>query len=137
MYLSYSEYQNMGGTLDETAFNNVNFEAESYVDWYTYNRLQKEDVIPETVKKCIYHIITLVYNKMNALQEPDMTGESNTGIISSQSNDGVSISYSVLSASEVLKASKEEIGTSIDRYLNGVTNSLGQKLLYRGIYPNE
>lgn len=137
MYLSYAEYQNMGGTLDETAFNNVNFEAESYVDWYTYNRLQKEDNIPEQVKKCIYHIITLVYNKMNALQEPDMTGENNTGIISSQSNDGVSVSYSVLSASEVLKASKEEIGMSIKRYLNGVTNSLGQKLLYRGIYPNE
>ena len=39
MYLAYEDYQNMGGTLDETAFNDFEFEAETIVDWYTFNRL--------------------------------------------------------------------------------------------------
>ena len=36
MYLTYNEYREYGGTLDETAFADINFEAESYVDWYTF-----------------------------------------------------------------------------------------------------
>ena len=31
MYLTYEAYQNMGGTLDETTFNNYEYEAETIV----------------------------------------------------------------------------------------------------------
>ena len=34
MYLTYADYQNMGGTLDETAFNDFEYEAETIVNWY-------------------------------------------------------------------------------------------------------
>ena len=32
---------------------------------------------------------------------------------------------------------KNEINDSINRYLAGVVNSAGRKLLYRGLYPGE
>jgi hypothetical protein len=32
MYLTYSEYQDMGGTLDEVTFNDLEFEAEALVN---------------------------------------------------------------------------------------------------------
>lgn len=139
MYLTYQEYQNMGGTLDEPAFNDLEFEARTYVDWVTFNRLRNEEVIPERVKECIYHIIKLIQNKLEALNANPTSSEdsSGSGGILSQSNDGVSITFNRLTAKEVLDTMDKEITDAIERYLQGVTNSLGRKLLYRGIYAGE
>ena len=46
MYLTYDEYQNMGGTLVETTFEEYEFTAECIVNWYTFNRLTKETTYP-------------------------------------------------------------------------------------------
>lgn len=138
MYLTYAEYQSMGGTLDETTFNDFEFQARAQIDWYTFNRLQKEETLPEAVKRCMYHLIDLLFLSASASATP--AASPSTGVsasVSSQSNDGVSISYNVLSASEALQTAKEQIQSSIDMYLQGVMNSLGQKVLYRGVYPNE
>ena len=43
MYLTYAEYQEYGGTLDETTFNNLEFDAESTVNWCTFNRLKRPE----------------------------------------------------------------------------------------------
>lgn len=141
MYLSYEEYRNMGGMLDETAFSDFEYDARTYIDWYTFNRLENETEIPDKVKECMYHLI-----KILALQQELLNGgtsssgsESTAGIssIASQSNDGVSVSYNVVSAKDILDDTKTEIGSLIQRYLQGVRNSLGRKLLYRGLYPYE
>ena len=139
MYLTYTEYQNMGGTLNETTFNDYEFEAETVVDWYTFNRLHTETTYPEALKKCIYHLITLLDLKAQAMSAGSAEGsvDSSGKVVASQSNDGVSISYNVIAASELATLAKDEMGNSVKRYLNGVTNSLGQKLLYRGMYPGE
>lgn len=140
MYLTYDEYTEMGGTLDETAFIDLEYEARAYVDWVTFNRLWKEKEIPNRVKECIYHILKLIQNKMEALtplSESDADYEGADKNIVSQSNDGVSISYNVLSAKDIIKSSEDELQKAINRYLQGVRNSLGYKLLYRGIYPGE
>ena len=43
MYLTYEEYENMGGkTLEETAFEQFEFEARAHIDWWTFSRLQNE-----------------------------------------------------------------------------------------------
>lgn len=140
MYLTYTEYQALGGTLDETAFNDLEYEASTYIDWVTFNRLHGETLIPESVKRCVYHIIKLLYNKMVASCLPSEDGQSADGVnasIASQSNDGVSVSFNTVSAKDVIDSSKKEIQDVIKRYLQGVTNSLGRKLLYRGLYPDE
>ena len=154
MYLTYEEYQSYGGTLDETTFNDYEFEAEVLIDWYTFNRLQKEDAVPERVKRCVNKLIDLAKLKADMLimgkrvvsQTVDgvTTTTETSGNIIAQTNDGVSIQYSELRASELfnlLNGGNEFqpgiISDTINKYLYGVTNSLGQRVLYRGIYPNE
>lgn len=140
MYLTYTEYQNYGGSLDETTFNDLEYEAESYVNWYTFNRLKGETTIPEEVKRCLAYIISILKNKMDALHSSGESGGSSlyTGVgIASQSNDGVSISYNVLNAKEMIESSEDEIEDAMNRYLQGIRNSLGHRLLFRGIYPGE
>ena len=142
MYLSFDEYQDMGGTLDETAFNDIEFEAETYIDWYTFNRLWGQEEYPPRLKRCVYHIIRLIALKMNLMGQPITTEQqissaNNSPQIASMSNDGVSISYNIVSAHDALELTKKEVDKTIEQQLAGVTNNLGRKLLYRGIYPNE
>lgn len=137
MYLTYEEYQNMGGTLDETAFNDVEFEAESIINHYTFNRLKNEEEQPNEVKMLMMYLIRNILTARNSMESSTSAGEVSDKTIASQSNDGVSVSYNVLSQKDILDANAVNQFNAIHRYLNGVKNSLGQLVLYRGIYPNE
>ena len=141
MYLTYDEYLAFGGTLDETAFDNLEFEARTVIDWWTYNRLQNEEEYPEAVKRCMYKLITIIAMKQQAqLLDGTNTSNINTAVnagIIQQSNDGVSTTYNVMSAGEVIAQSEETIKTTVRMYLQNVRNSLGRKVLYRGLYPGE
>lgn len=140
MYLTFDEYLTFGGTLEETAFDNLEFEARTVIDWWTYNRLQNDTEYPEAVKRCMYKLITMIIQKQEAqvLDGPNstVTSSGRAGIMQ-ESNDGVSTMYNVLSASEIINQSQDEIKATIRMYLQNVKNSLGQKVLYRGLYPNE
>lgn len=142
-YLTYDEYSDMGGTLDETLFNTLLLDAQGYIDWYTFNRLWKEEwrteEVMERVKICVYQLIGLVAAKNNLLtpQGGNAGGINLNAQVSEQSNDGVSTTYAVLSGELLFAHAKKEIEESINRYLTGVMNSAGRKLLYRGLYPNE
>ena len=138
MYLTYEEYQNMGGTLDETAFNDFEFEAQTQVDWYTFGRLKNDTEFSEAVKRCMYALIRLLQDKQQAmlLGQTSADGTTQAGI-ASQSNDGVSVSFNTLSAHDLIDLSKSAIEETVQRYLQGVVNSLGRKVLYRGVYPDE
>ena len=139
MYLTYAEYQEYGGTLDETTFNDISFEASSLIDWYTFNRLQNDSIYPEAVKRCMYSIIKYIIaqQQVNGISNDSADNSGVVAGIASQSNDGVSISYNVLSAKDVVESGKAQIKQIIQQYLSSVVNSLGQKVLYRGVYPNE
>ena len=139
MYLTFAEYQEMGGKLDETTFNDYGFEAQCKIDYYTFNRLKNETVIPENVKRLMYRLISLIDQIQKASIVDGISGDSSTtqAGIASQSNDGVSISYNTLSAHDALDSLQTEIPKLVQQYLSGLTNSLGRKLLYRGLYPGE
>lgn len=138
MYLTFAEYNSMGGTLEETAFNNLEFQARAKIDWYTFNRLQNEEEQTEAVKRCVYALIDLFNTQAQAtnISATDGSGQIVAGI-ASQSNDGVSVSYNVLSARDGLEVVNGKIKETIQEYLQGVKNSLGQRVLYRGLYPGE
>lgn len=152
MYITYEAYTAMGGTLDETTFNDFEYEAECIVNWFTFNRLKTETTYPEELSRCMYALIKLAKLKADAMILGSQTTSTTEGgvtttvktdaTIASQSNDGVSVSYNSVSATDVfnkLKAFEQggEIETTVKMYLNGVKNSLGHKLLYRGTYPDE
>lgn len=139
MYLTYDEYIDMGGeTLEETAFDALEFEARTTIDWWTFNRLQNEEEYPEPVKRCMFALIKLIKDKQDSMvtdaQAEDGTKKAG---LTHESNDGVSASYNVISARSAVEMLKQDIRATIRMYLQGVRNSLGQKVLYRGIYPNE
>ena len=141
MYITYSEYEEYGGTLTETAFNDCELQAEMLIDWYTFNRLQNEKEYPEKLKKCMYVLIKYValQSGLDGTGGVDASGNVSVsgGSIASQSNDGVSTSYNVLSAQELIDNAKSKIEDIIKMGLQGVVNSLGRKVLYRGLYPGE
>lgn len=142
-YLTYEEYSEMGGTLDEALFSSLAFDAQSYIDWYTFNRLWKEswrtEEIMERVKICMYQLIKLLNTKANVIT-PDVSSTGGINVnaqLMSQANDGVSATYAVLSGNALYEKAKEEVDGCIKRYLSGLMNSIGQKILYRGLYENE
>jgi hypothetical protein len=140
MYLSYEEYQNMGGTLNETAFTDFEIGAEFWINWCTFNRLKVNTDIPDEVKKCVYKLIGIAQIQQQALSlgQP-IEGDTSTitSAIASQSNDGVSISYNTMSATTAYETAQEQVKQTVQMYLQGVVDDLGRKLLYRGLYPNE
>lgn len=154
MYLTYADYQNMGGTLDETTFNTFEYEAETIVNWYTFNRLKGETEYPEELARCMFRLIYLAKLEADALLlgkqvtvTKDAEGEvintaETSANIKSQSNDGVSVSYNSVDASDIFgalsKNSKDNpLMNTVFRYLQGVRNSKGYRLTYRGLYPDE
>lgn len=152
MYLTYDDYLDMGGTIeDETTFDDFAFEAECIINWYTFDRLKNDNKFDNNVKRCMYALIKLAQLKAAALASGSgvaiSSGSSTTtdGVqsqVAAYSNDGVSVSYNILSASEVFNALSattkgSEVDNLIKRYLQGVVNSLGRKVLYRGVYPDE
>lgn len=140
--LTYDEYTNMGGTLtDEDKFNLYEYEVESIIHWYTFDRLKNEETFSEDVKKCAYMLINLIIEKY-AVLNPSSAGEDSpsgsiVGQIASQSNDGVSTTYVTLSSYNLLTFCAKEINSVINYCLRNSVNSLGRKLLYRGYYPGE
>lgn len=148
MYLNYDEYKDYGGTLEEAEFQDLEYDAESTVNWYTFNRLKRPEwssvLRSEALKRCMYQLIR--WKQM----ETELLSASSGGIgfghgwvkeagITQQSNDGVSTSYNTLSSGDLMAyfngaKTKEDL---MQRYLNGIVNDLGQSILYRGLYPGE
>lgn len=153
MYLTYEDYVNMGGTLDETTFNTFEYEAETIVNWYTFNRLKGEKTYPDELAHCMYRLIYLAKLEADALllgkqttkttdAEGNVTTVETSAYIKSQSNDGVSISYNNVDASDLYNrlssmGKDNPLAQTVFRYLQGVRNSLGKRLTYRGLYPDE
>lgn len=147
MYLQYITYQRMGGTLDETTFEDLEYEAETIVNWYTFNRLKGEEKYPDELERCMYRIIHLLQLEYEALSlgksaSDDDENATSPEYIKSQSNDGVSASYSSVDASDLLDRllnhdKNNPFMNAVFRYLQGVRNSKGKRLTYRGVYPDE
>lgn len=116
-YLTYNEYKALGGLLDQTPFNLLEFEARKEVDKYTFNRLVNLETQKQEVKLCIYALIEQINsNKVNL-----------KGIVS-ENTDGYSISYTSKNASET----NQKTQNIIDTYLINCKLADGTPYLYRG-----
>lgn len=127
MYLTYDEYQTLGGTLDEAAFKTNESAAEysinSQAGGKTWRRLSKLDTTPEAVKTCVFRLVNFY----------DDIGKSNKRIASeSQTLGGQSESISYQSYSS--EDSKAETDDIIYTCLYG--GGYGW-LLYRGVLSDD
>ena len=133
MYLTYEEYKLYGGTADEATYNSIIYEAQACVDYATFNRLKNKVEIPVEVKVCLTNIINLVNRKYKLLLAQNEDDKE----IMRMSNDGVSVSYNTVSASDVISKVDYQIKQTIQLFLSGVKNSEGKLLTYRGLYKDE
>ena len=125
-YLSYEEYIELGGTLDEVPFNELEFECRRIIDSRTQNRLKNADEIPQEVK--------LLENKMiNTLQGYYVSLEKAQSGISSENTDGYSVSYiSSNQISQLIQGKIDVLQELISTYLFGVIVN-NEHLLYCGV----
>ncbi|MCR5504683.1 MAG: hypothetical protein K6E94_03845 [Elusimicrobiaceae bacterium] len=103
-YLTYDEYRGLGGTLDLTPFNLLEFQTRKEIELRTKGRLSNLDVteIPEEVKLCEYHLMSLVQ------QYAETMSKSNNGV-ASENIDGYSVSYlSPTNIQEIIKSKQKE-----------------------------
>lgn len=116
-YLTYQDYKALGGTLDLTPFNLLEFEARKEVDDCTYGRLKRLDTQIEDVKLCIMALM----NKIQKYNETD----------NGKSSESVG-SYSVTYNKPVNKDEKQERRSIINSYLSECKLEDGTPYLYRG-----
>ena len=121
-YLTYQEYKGLGGTLDLTPFNVLEFEARRRIDELTYNRLVGGENIPDEVKMCEFAIINKV---LKAYDEEIGRGKT------SESVGSYSVSYNS-DIKKLIEDKRLEIQDIISTDLFGVVYN-GEHILYGGV----
>lgn len=124
-YLTYSEYKNLGGTLNITPFNLLEFESRRQIDKRTFNRLVNESEIPDEVKLCMYHLIERINDYTSTNQ--------NINNVESENIDGYSVKYvSPAQISEVVISKNAELNDIIKTDLMGIIVN-DEHILYVGV----
>lgn len=137
MYLSFAEYQSMGGTLDMATFQRYDFEAEMLINRSTFNRLKNDAVIPTEVKNLVLVLLDIIDKKHQTLSMGASSESSGGTYITKQVNDGVETTYNSMSAASLFQMCRNETRQAISLYLSDTVNAKGQRVLYRGLYPGE
>ena len=120
-YLTYEEYQEIGGTLDLTAFNRNIDRACGFIDLHTQSRLQSVLEVSRMVKACVRDLVEYLANNMSS-------GKAVTS--KSQSSGGVSESESY--ATKTSEDINSEMLNIVYDYLATEKDDYGTPLLYRG-----
>lgn len=128
MYLTFSQYAEMGGTLTESEYPRACHRAEAEFDRRTFDRYKYADEMPERALWCIYELIETIGAGIKLYESADGHGP-----ITAASNDGVSESYGTSSAGEwqsvVLPA---RIAQIVNLYMDNEPVN-GRNATYRGI----
>ncbi len=112
-YLIYDEYQELGGTLSESAFKLLEFEARKEVDRLTFGRLISLPTQIEEVKLCVFKLIGVI--------------NENKSTIKNESVDGYSITLMDK------KDLESVLNGLIEKYLSECVLDDGTPYLYRGV----
>ena len=125
-YLTYDEYKALGGTIDQTPFNLLEFEARRKIDERTQGRLKNVVEMPQEVKMCMFSLI-------NSISSYSSCVSSNNKNIASESIDGYSVSYVTGGTlQEIVNSKNAELNDIITTYLFGVIVN-NEHILYLGV----
>lgn len=127
MYLTYSEYTEMGGSMDKHAFNRLEAKARAHLDRVTFGRLKNVESVSDSVKYCMYDLLT-------AVQADESNSAAAMGReIASMSNDGVSVSFVSGSGTGGAKAASARYAAIAKAWLANEVTACGVPLLYAGV----
>ena len=127
MYLTYDEYEDMGGGMDAALFPRFEAKARKRIDAMTFGRVRRDNPVRECVKNCMFELIQAMHED-----------ETNVGFsgreISSMSNDGVSVTYaSGNSQTGTQNGSGARYAGIVRTWLAGETDACGNNILYAGV----
>ena len=129
-YLTYNEYRLLGGTLDLTPFNLLEFEARKKIDERTQARLKCVDTIPQEVKICVFNLINII----KKYAESETSGNSEKNNIASESVGSYSVTYNTITldrVQEIVKSKNFELNNTINTDLYGVIVN-NEHIIYLG-----
>ena len=126
-YLTYSEYKKLGGTLERTPFNILEFKARQNIDKYTFGRLKNLSEQVDEVKLCDYEL-------MDTIQTFEDNNKKSKGL-SSESTDGYSVTYTDLT-NQLTDFQTNQIKNIIKTYLEQCKLEDGTPYLYIGVGGN-
>ena len=123
-YLEYDEYRELGGTLEQTPFNLLEFEARQNIDKYTFGRLKELETQSQETKLCVYKL-------MEVINSYSPSSGSQNKAVASENTDGYSISYATPSK-EFTTAKNSEIEGIVREYLVDCKLDNGVPYMYCG-----
>ena len=123
-YLSYEQYIDWGGELDEQSFNFAEIKARARVDALTMGRVARMAAVPEQVQAAMMEIIT-VDGTFSA------SAQASAPVAASFTTDGYSESYG--SAESRTAAIEKQLTGSILTLLDGVLDDNGVPLTFAGV----
>lgn len=117
MYLTYEEYQTLGGTLASVAFERFELLARGHVDRLTHGRVASDTTVRPAVKALVFEIVLF-------LADTDRNARSGT-----KSSSNMSVSATFLSDYEI----RVRIASLATSLLSEETTAEGIPLLYAGV----
>lgn len=116
-YLTYEEYQSLGGTKDIMSFNKLEYKARKYIDNKTFGRLINLEEQTKETKMCIYELIETI-SKVD-----------DTNNITSEKVGDYSVSY----GSRTIEETNKQYSEIINTYLGESSLEDGTPYLYCGV----
>lgn len=123
-YLTYEQYREWGGTMDEAAFVPAEIRARARVDALTQGRVGRMASVPEQVRAAMLEII-----RVDGVFSPAAQAEAPVAV--SFNTDGYAESYG--SARDRTACAERELNRSVLTLLDGVTDDAGAPLCFAGV----
>lgn len=120
MYLSYDDFVNMGGAIDEASFPRLEHRARAMIDRMTFGRVSAESPVRKSVQYACFELI-------REMSQAETSAGSIEKELAAVSNDGVSISYATA------KGAGARYRDIVRNWLGGETTACGIPLLYKGV----
>lgn len=120
-YLTYEEYQEIGGTLDLTAFNRNIDRSCGFIDAHTFGRLHKVSTASKAVKACTRDLTEYLASNVSIGRVVTSKSQSAGGVSESEN-------YGQKTTDEI----NAEMFNIVYDYLSSELDADGVPLLYRG-----
>lgn len=120
-YLTYESYQEVGGTLDSTAFNRNIDRACGFIDLHTQSRLQSVLEVSQRAKACVRDLVEYLANNVSSGKAVTSKSQSAGGVSESES-------YATKNTDEI----NAEMLCIVYDYLATEKDDKGIPLMYRG-----
>lgn len=125
-YLTFNEYRQLGGKMEESSYQLLEFEIEKEINKRTQNRLAKLKDYPFDLKICVLKMVD-VFEQYKSLEQQNKA-------VTSEGIDGYSISYRKLEKDDI-DAKNTELEKIMRRYLSEIMVD-GEQILFLGVNKN-